>query len=152
MIFLHANKYPCCNSHCCTVIILPAMECAVLCFLKGVLYSAWWWCAVSVSVACVLFAVLLARSDCDLVLAFYSRWGKKPVSALFGKVVWVTGASSGLGQELCYFLSKCGAIVVLSARREEELQRVLKRCIGKERQDLGALDHRAIGFAYRCCT
>ena len=105
------------------------------------------------SVACVLFAVLLARSDCDLLLAFYSRWGKKQLpSVLYGKVVWVTGASSGLGQEFCYFLSKCGAIVVLSARREEELQRVLKRCIGKERQDLGAVDNRTRFFAQKLRT
>lgn len=96
------------------------------------LYCTWWWCAVSVSVACVLFAVVLARSDCDLVLAFYSRWGKKPQSVLSGKVVWVTGASSGIGEALCHVLSRCGAVVILSARRKEELQRVQQRCIGKK--------------------
>lgn len=94
------------------------------------LYSVWWWCAVSISVACVVYAVLLGRSDCDLALAFYSRLGRSPKSVLCGKVVWVTGASGGIGENLCYVLARCGAVIVLSARRKEELQRVLKRCKG----------------------
>jgi hypothetical protein len=105
---------------------------SLVCSVLGFLYCTWWWSAVGVSVACVLWAILLAKSDCDLILAFCSRWGKKPQSALFGKVVWVTGASSGIGEALCYVLSKCGAIVILSARREKELLRVQERCIGKE--------------------
>lgn len=84
----------------------------------------------SLSLACVLFALLLARADCDVVLGFYSSWGKQPKKVLSGKVVWVTGASSGIGENLCYVLAKCGALLVLSARREEELKRVLERCKG----------------------
>jgi dehydrogenase/reductase SDR family member 7B len=43
-----------------------------------------------------------------------------------GKVIWITGASSGIGEALAQTLAKEGAIIVLSARRESELQRVAK--------------------------
>uniref|UniRef100_A0A8D2P0G1 Dehydrogenase/reductase 7 n=1 Tax=Zosterops lateralis melanops TaxID=1220523 RepID=A0A8D2P0G1_ZOSLA len=44
-------------------------------------------------------------------------------------VVWVTGASSGIGEELAYQLAKLGALLAISARREDELQRVKKKCL-----------------------
>ena len=40
------------------------------------------------------------------------------------KVVWITGASSGIGEALAKEYSRRGAYVVLSARREHELERV----------------------------
>ncbi|MCB1157462.1 MAG: SDR family oxidoreductase [Leptospiraceae bacterium] len=40
------------------------------------------------------------------------------------KVVWVTGATSGIGEALVHNLKKEGAKVILSARREEELKQV----------------------------
>lgn len=40
------------------------------------------------------------------------------------KVVWITGASSGIGEALVHALAAEGAVIVLSSRREEELQRV----------------------------
>ncbi len=48
------------------------------------------------------------------------------MSVYKGKVIWITGASSGIGEALSQVLSKEGAILVLSARRENELQRVAK--------------------------
>ena len=42
------------------------------------------------------------------------------------KTVWITGASSGIGEALAYQFAKEGAKLVLSARRENELQRVAK--------------------------
>ncbi len=44
------------------------------------------------------------------------------------KVIWLTGASSGIGKALAYQLAANGAKLILSARREEELQRVAKYC------------------------
>lgn len=43
---------------------------------------------------------------------------------LQNKVVWITGASSGIGEAMVYVFAKEGAKIVISARRENELKRV----------------------------
>lgn len=50
------------------------------------------------------------------------------MSRFADQVVWVTGASSGIGEALVYAFAKEGAHVVLSSRREAELQRVAANC------------------------
>jgi len=44
------------------------------------------------------------------------------------KVVWITGASSGIGEALVRAFAKEGATLVLSARRKDELDRVALEC------------------------
>jgi short-subunit dehydrogenase len=46
------------------------------------------------------------------------------MTTIKNKTVWITGASSGIGEALAYQFAKEGAKLVLSARRESELQRV----------------------------
>jgi len=45
-----------------------------------------------------------------------------------GKVVWITGASSGIGEALAYALAATGAKLVLSARNEKRLDEVRLGC------------------------
>lgn len=47
-----------------------------------------------------------------------------------GQVVWITGATSGIGEALAYAFSREGAKVVLSGRRVAELERVQRNCAG----------------------
>lgn len=58
----------------------------------------------------------------------YEKIGKDPSVALRGKVVWITGASSGIGEYLAYELTKHGCKLVLSARRKEKLDKIKKKC------------------------
>lgn len=53
---------------------------------------------------------------------------KKEMSDLKDKVIWVTGASSGIGEALTYVCIAEGATVIISARRDEELKRVAENC------------------------
>ena len=53
------------------------------------------------------------------------------VAHLEGQVVWITGASTGIGAACAIEAAKNGAKVVLSARSKDKLEDVQKKCIGK---------------------
>lgn len=60
---------------------------------------------------------------------YYSTVEEFRPEMLRGKKVIVTGASKGIGREMAYHLSQMGAHVVLTARSEEGLQKVVSRCL-----------------------
>ncbi|MEQ8924813.1 MAG: SDR family oxidoreductase [Fulvivirga sp.] len=59
---------------------------------------------------------------------------------LKNKVVWLTGASSGIGEALAYALSEKGCKLIISARRESELERVKSSCAAPENVKILFLD------------
>ncbi|MDQ3046724.1 MAG: SDR family oxidoreductase [Bacteroidota bacterium] len=50
------------------------------------------------------------------------------MTELKNKTIWITGASSGIGEALAYVSAAEGAKIVLSARRKDELKRVASNC------------------------
>lgn len=56
------------------------------------------------------------------------------------KVIWITGASSGIGEATAYKFNQEGYHVILSARKEQELQRVKKHCKFPEHAKVLPLD------------
>jgi len=57
-----------------------------------------------------------------------------------GKVVWITGASSGIGEALAHALAGRGARLILSARHEARLREVQAACAHPERHLVLTLD------------
>lgn len=56
------------------------------------------------------------------------------------KIVWITGGSSGIGEAMTKQLNANGAIVIISSRRMEELQRVKNSCQFPEKVECVMLD------------
>jgi short-subunit dehydrogenase len=67
-----------------------------------------------------------------------------------GKIVWITGASSGIGRELAVQLSALGARLILSSRRPEALEQVRELCSNPDQHVVLALDLVAIEELAAC--
>lgn len=57
-----------------------------------------------------------------------------------GHVVWITGASSGIGEATALAFAREGARLVLSSRRAEELERVRRACVRPDEHLVVPLD------------
>lgn len=57
-----------------------------------------------------------------------------------GKVVWITGASSGIGKELAIQLANLNANIILSARNSEQLEEIKKSLKSPEKHLVLPLD------------
>lgn len=62
------------------------------------------------------------RTNRSILLTLY-------IASLKGKTVWITGASSGIGENLAYVLAKAGCKLILSARRVDKLEQVKDVCL-----------------------
>lgn len=58
---------------------------------------------------------------------------------LNNKVVWLTGASSGIGEAMAYAFVAEGAKLILSSRRESELERVKNNCPAESQDNIKIL-------------
>lgn len=62
------------------------------------------------------------------------------MSKFTDKTIWITGASSGIGEALAKQLSQQNSNLILSARRETELERVKSNCNNPDRIRILPLD------------
>jgi len=76
----------------------------------------------------IVYFFLFFTGDTDLELWWYDKFSSN-LGSFKDKVVWITGASSGIGEQIALNLSKYGAKLVLSARSKDKLYQVKNRCI-----------------------
>ena len=69
------------------------------------------------------------------------------MTQLAGQVVWITGASSGIGEAMAIAAARRGAKLVLSARRVQELERVRGLCADPKQVAVHPLDLLTLGDA-----
>ena len=61
------------------------------------------------------------------------------MTKLSEKVIWITGATSGIGEQLVYQLARRNNKIIISARREKELERVKNLCESSFQQNIHVL-------------
>lgn len=91
---------------------------------------SWLWVVLIFLVALIFttyFLIRFAKFDSDITLHFYDRYGNAR-GILAGKVVWITGASSGIGEYLAYELASHGTRLVLSGTNQKRLEKVKAVC------------------------
>ncbi|XP_053558027.1 hydroxysteroid 11-beta-dehydrogenase 1-like protein A [Bombina bombina] len=73
--------------------------------------------------------LLLLSLSVGLAAYYFFRTETLKPELVRGKRVLVTGASTGIGEQLAYQFAKLGARVIITARREERLKEVVKKCL-----------------------
>jgi short-subunit dehydrogenase len=61
------------------------------------------------------------------------------MTKLTDKTIWITGASSGIGEQLTYQLAIKGNRLIISARRKEALEKVKSNCIASSHNNIHVL-------------
>ncbi|MDH5400529.1 MAG: SDR family NAD(P)-dependent oxidoreductase [Cyclobacteriaceae bacterium] len=56
------------------------------------------------------------------------------------KKIWITGATSGIGEQLAYTLNNAGSFLIISSRRKDELERVKMACKYPDKVSIQELD------------
>ncbi|XP_074019364.1 11-beta-hydroxysteroid dehydrogenase 1 [Numenius arquata] len=87
----------------------------------------------------LLLKIFIPLLGAALAFYFYSAPENFSEEMLRGKRVIVTGASSGIGEQMAYHLARMEAHLLLTARTEAKLQKVVKRCL-----ELGAASARYV--------
>lgn len=105
--------------------------------------------AAVLTVLTILFLAIFFLKDADFPVLWASR--RMPPQAFKNKVVWIVGASSGIGEALAYELATRGASLILSGRRVDRLMAVSERCMDEGspdvfvlRTDIEAFDSHAV--------
>ncbi|KAL3650107.1 hypothetical protein CASFOL_006510 [Castilleja foliolosa] len=80
----------------------------------------------------IAFLFTFLKADGDLTLLSRKYVKREEIE---DKVIWITGASRGIGEVLAKQLSSLGAKLIISARNEVELQRVKQQLTGKHAPD-----------------
>ena len=102
----------------------------------------------------LIVAIMLGvffQVDVDIPIFFLPYEVK---NSFHNKVIWITGASSGIGASYAEQMIKAGATVIISARRLHELEKVAKNCEEKYNKQpyilpLDVTDFDAIDIAYQ---
>lgn len=81
-----------------------------------------------VAACIVIFLCKFAAFDADLTLLYREAFDAK-IASLRNKVVWISGASSGIGAAVAVELATAGAKLVLSSRKVDQLQKVRNKCL-----------------------
>ncbi|KAG4070073.1 hypothetical protein HA402_013733 [Bradysia odoriphaga] len=99
----------------------------------------------------LVWFLIACIADCDVITFLAAHFGKSPATEFSRKVVWVTGASSGIGEALAKNLARYKARLVISARRKDELDRVKQECLALNRKlkdkDILVLDFDMLDYA-----
>ena len=62
------------------------------------------------------------------------------MTAVKGKTIWLTGASSGIGLALAKQLAEAGAALILTSRREQQLEELRQALPNSDKHRVLALD------------